>query len=672
MANAYRDYLSEDLKAISKLTDTKEDIPLFIESFGKTEDEDTFLSIPITVDVALTSFDDMKKMVSTLNKNNITNINFRLTGFTNGGMVPTVPTKVDFEKVVGGDSGFTDFLSYASKKGVGVYPEFDFAYMQDTAWFDGFTYDDDAVKTIDDRYITKREYDAVLQTFATTGKICISPSVYSDYFEDFHDSFKDVLGKKKTNVSLSTLGSDLNSDFDEDEPYNREDSKAFTVEMLRQFTSNKTYNKIMVDAGNSYAIPYADVVLNAPLDSSRYLNTSESVPFFGIVYHGYLVFAGKPTNMAGDMQYEKLKIIENGATLYMMLSYDNVEILKEDPYLSKYYAISFEHWQSTLFSQYNKEDGSLISKGIYDELNEALGDVQTSTITYHAYIDCMREFSAAEEANIAAIATANWKANADKLLAKWNKAEVNVNLYNRITDEFNAKLVDLGIEAALESYGYAELIPQLAGLSYVATVNKVVSYLESQVTTLNNSKAAAQQVIDAKQAEIDNPTPETDVAALQAEIDTKNAEIASIDAKLNALPAQIEEIKAKKDQATANDKIVDDKLIRLNAYFPEGTTLASLEAARNEAQAEYVAYSSDATKQAEIDLLKKDYDSNRVINDGSVVYVEYTSDTGVIKYFVINYNDYDVKVENVVINGHVVNATVKPNSYESFYIQPTV
>ena len=701
MANAYRDYLKGN-GSIQKLTDTKEDIPLFIESFGKTEDEDTFLSIPITVDVALTSFDNLKSMVKELNKNNITNINFKLTGFTNGGMIPTVPTKVDFEKVVGGDDGFVEFLEYATKNGVGVYPDFDFAYMMDTAWFDGFSYDDDAVKTIDNRYITKREYDAVLQTFATTGKICISPSVYSDFFEDFHDSMTDILedikdkNNRKTNVSLSTLGSDLNSDFDEDEPYNREDSKAFTVQLLKQFATNKSYNKIMVDAGNAYAIPYASIVLNAPLDSSRFLNTSESIPFFGMVYHSYLVYAGAPTNMAGDMQYEKLKIIENGATLYMMLSYGNVEILKEDEVLSKYYAISFEHWKSMLFSQpiLNENNEVIGTKlGIYDELNALLKDVQNSEITNHKFIDCKRQFSPAEEANLRAIAQANYNAKAATLKAAMDKAVAKVALYDRVTAEFAAKVLTMDdIYAVIAAYADADLdskvesaLKKVTGvatgiyaaelevlLKDEAAIKAVVDYFNKKakdITQTSEYKALMRDINDLSK-QIADAEEGADVSLIQQQLDEKNAALETLKVENGYYDflAQVEKFNAYADTNAKNIANFNDKVARLNAYFGENTTKADLDSAAATTTNACNAYTvNEVGKEEEYAILAADYEDNKIIDDGSVVYVEYTNPvTKQIKWFVLNYNDYKVDVD-VVFGGIAIKGEISANGYITGY-----
>ncbi len=434
MAKAYRDYL-EGKGDITKIATADENIPLYVEVFGITETEESVLSIPVTVKKPLTTFDDLKQMTEELGsaKSPITNINYRLKGFTNGGMVPTVPTKVKFEKAVGGASGFRDFLDYAKEKGIGVYPEFDFAYMEDTAMFDGFSYKRDAIKTIDNRYITKRVYDAVLQSFTKTDKICISPSVYRDFFAKFDKSMTKVIDGRTTGISAGTLGSDLNSDFDEDEPYNREDSKKFTTEMLSQIKDS--YGNVMIDGGNAFAVKYASVILNAPLDSSRFLTASNSIPFFGLVFHGYVDFAGSPTNMAGDIKYETLKILENGATLYMMFSYQNVELLKEDENLSKYYAINYEIWKKTLLSQYS-ETGELEAEGLYDRINNALKDVQTSRIEDHVFLNCTRKLTERELENIKEDAQIRY--NNDIAIHQKNLAHHTARweLYKRIVTEY--------------------------------------------------------------------------------------------------------------------------------------------------------------------------------------------------------------------------------------------
>ena len=95
---------------------------------------------------------------------------------------------------------------------------------------------------------------------------------------------EDLLETKPTGISVSTLGSDLNSDFNEDDPYNREESKEFVRDLLAKMKND--FGKVMVSGGNSFVLPYVDYILDVPLDSSQYLKSSNAIPFVGMVLHG--------------------------------------------------------------------------------------------------------------------------------------------------------------------------------------------------------------------------------------------------------------------------------------------------------------------------------------------------------------------------------------------------
>jgi len=386
MAKAYRDYLTSK-GILTLLDDTKADIPLYIESFGMIQTQTTFLTIPVWADTPLTTFDDVKKMYGSLAENSdysITNVNFRLKGFTSGGMDMTLyPTTVGFEESLGDDDGYESLVTDAKNKGYGIFPDFDFVNISATGLFDGFSQSKWTIKTIDDRYASKREYDATYQSFQRIGAITVSPAYFSTIFEKFAEEFADY---SYVGISVSTLGKDLNSDFDEDEPYNREDNKEYTIELLESLYKNYG-DCLMADGGNSYSWKYVKHLLNVTLDSSRYLRASASVPFLGLVLHGHVNIAGTPTNMEGDTSYEILKIIENGASPYFTLSYQNTQELKEVFY--EYYSVDFQIWLEDLVATYKT-------------LNEALKDVQTSRIDKHEFVTGDRVLTEAEAAYLAA------------------------------------------------------------------------------------------------------------------------------------------------------------------------------------------------------------------------------------------------------------------------------
>ncbi len=371
MATAYRDFLTNKGE-LTKLTNTDEDIPLFIESFGSIKSTDRVLSFPVEVDKPLTTFENIKTMYEELTELGIGNVNFKLTGYANGGLSATVPYKLTWMDVVGGAEGFEDLAKYALEHGFEIYPEFDFAYLNNKQAFDGLNKKKHLVKTIDNRYTSKRTYNAATHSFDNTFALAISPSAYSYFYETFGPNY---LEYGNPSISVSTLGTDLNSDFDEDDPYHREDNKEFTEKLLADL--DRDYENVIINGGNAYAIKYADVILDAALTSSNFSKASESIPFFGFVYHGSKVFTGSATNMEGDIDEAILHAIENGAGMYFILSYQNTSLLKENVETSKYYSVAYEIWKEDVVRYYTT-------------LNEATRDLQESYIIDHEFLEGSR------------------------------------------------------------------------------------------------------------------------------------------------------------------------------------------------------------------------------------------------------------------------------------------
>ncbi|MBE6608611.1 MAG: hypothetical protein E7633_08655 [Ruminococcaceae bacterium] len=370
MADAYRTHLV-NAGIINAITEAADSIPLYLETFGMIEVQEIIMTVPTWVDTPLSTFDDVKTMYELLGESEINNIKIKLTGFTEGGWMYTLaPTTVKFEKVLGGNDGYNDLVAYAEKTDglLEVFPEFDFANINSTKFFDKYSHMSDSLKTVDDRYTGKRAYSSVYQSFQYVGSTCVSPSAYNKMY----DYFSKAMSKfSKGNVSVSTLGSDLSTDFNEDNPLSREDSKEYTKEILSKLDND--FNSVMVSQGNAYTWKYVDHILDIALDGSNYLRSSESVPFLGMVLHGYISFAGSPTNMQGDINYEILKIIENGASPYYILVMQNSSELKEDSFYSDYYSIDFKNWYADIVETY----------GI---INEALHDLQTETIKSHDFV----------------------------------------------------------------------------------------------------------------------------------------------------------------------------------------------------------------------------------------------------------------------------------------------
>ncbi len=420
MATYYRNYLKKD-GTLSDLALAAEDLPLYIEVLGSMTITDKFLTFPIQKAISLTTFDEISVMYNELSKSknhveslisgyeselaaemekpekerddivilnaqkmigvytelltkiqNVTNVNFRLTGFANGGMYFTYPTKVRWERVCGGRSGFkklvADSAEISEKEGYNfsIYPEFDFMYINNTALFDGISYKKTSAKMVDNRYASKQLYNSVRGEYEVLFAMLISSDVLDDLYTKFQKKYSKYDLK---NISVSTLGSDLNSNFDEDNSINRDQSRENIMALLDRMTESDGYD-LMIDQGNIYAVKYASHILNVATDSSHSRYTSYTVPFIGMILHGSVNYTASPLNYAGAVDYEILRSIESGAAPYYILCYANSSYAKEDEALNKYYGIDYSNWYNDILAN-------------YATLNNAIGGLQDYNIVDH-------------------------------------------------------------------------------------------------------------------------------------------------------------------------------------------------------------------------------------------------------------------------------------------------
>lgn len=376
MAKCYREYLT-DKGELNKFkpNQVSKDTKLFLEVFGSIKVEKKIATFPVTVNEALTTFEDIKTIHKELTDLGVGPMNFILTGFANGGLSAKYPTKVKWMNSVGGKKGFEDLLVHAQENGYEVSPNFDFAYSSYIGGRDNINYRDHGGKSLDKRFSIKLTYDPAWQMLAYIGGIVISPNSYDYAYSKFA---KSVERYNIQNVSVATLGSDLNSDFNEDCFTYRTASQRMTVAMLSKLSGKAdgttTSYKLLVEKGNAYSIGYASYITKAPLDSSRVANESEAVPFTGMVLHGSIVFTGEALNMEGDDDYALLKALENGANLYFTIAYDNVEYLKTIWDYSKFYSIRYDLWKDFIVEKYS-------------EYNELMKSKQSSFITEHEILN---------------------------------------------------------------------------------------------------------------------------------------------------------------------------------------------------------------------------------------------------------------------------------------------
>ena len=529
MAAYYKNYLKNN-GTLATLEMVSDNLPLYIEALGAMDITAKILSFPVTKSVPLTSFEDIITMQNELANakdlalakaaeneqlaaatedaelkasytalaneyrefaalaQNITNINVRLTGFANGGVKSTYPTKSRWERACGGSEGYEALLAEADKVSANagmnfsVYADFDFMYINNTAMFDGIRNKGNVSKMIDNRYASMQLYNSSLREFESLFDLVVSSDVLDKFYTKFEKSFSESGSNK---LSVSTLGAALNSNFDEDNYISRESAMSDVDALLSRMTAIDGY-ELMLDAGNVYTLKYATHLLNVATDSSHFRYSSYTVPFTGLVLHSFVSYAGSPLNYSGNVQYEILKSIENGAAPYYILCYQNTANLKEDEELNDYYGVSYQNWYNDIVTT-------------YAVLNDAIGSLQDYEIYDHDIIVCERVIEDSEmQANYVLLqneivellseqlkvlvdeAYASLKEGGEENYAKRLKLNINrdalMNQFSEILNlpvsEFSSEFVS-AVDAIISAYTLEYAGAELEENSFVVSFDKI-------------------------------------------------------------------------------------------------------------------------------------------------------------------------------------------------------
>ena len=371
MAKAYRDYLVDkgDLKPLSG----DGDIPLFIETLGTIKTAENAFGFPYVGTTPLNTFDDIKAIIDELNEENIKNIKFRLNGWVNGGIRGAVPIKLKIEKKMGGKKGFQDLIDYARDKGAGIFPDMDYSLVFYWYPFDGTVRKKDNARYMDQMYAREKKYSFLFGELGgpmSAPEALISPDRMDQMYTK---AMKEYEKYNVGGISVRSLARELHSNHYKKSLVNRMDAKNYVTDLFDRMYED--HGNLMAEEANAYSFKYLDSILAADLEGSRFTNQSEDVPFYAMVTHGFINIAGDPINMAGDYKFELLKSLENGASPYFILAYQNANRLKEawEWDLNSYYSVDYHMWKEMMIDTYNI-------------LNEALKPVKDKPITDHEFL----------------------------------------------------------------------------------------------------------------------------------------------------------------------------------------------------------------------------------------------------------------------------------------------
>ncbi len=364
MAKAYR----KSLLPSAKTTGVK-NTPLAVEIVGAIEKIQQVAGMPKVKPYKLTSYKETAQIINEIDELGIKDVNYKLSGFINGGIRQEIMNKVKFISVLGGKSDFKKMIKDTENASAKLYLDGSVQTAYRSGLFDGFVKSKDAARFVSDELCKLYEYSLVWY-----GKDEERDTYYllnSALREKGSEKFIKLASKLNLDgISYRDNGYLLSSDFNDRRLSTRASEAAKQLEQIKNASDSGL--GVMINGGNDYAVNNSDFITNIALHGNQYAIIDAFVPFYEIALHGFVNYAGTPINLA----YEKDQLILESAEVAagLQFSFMNADSDKlQETYYTEYYSSCFDSWKNKF-------------KDIYNDYNSKMAPVMNSPISGHEYV----------------------------------------------------------------------------------------------------------------------------------------------------------------------------------------------------------------------------------------------------------------------------------------------
>lgn len=352
MAQSYREYLVAHEILTKRIKD--EGTVMYLDYTGYTTDDASFFGIPYDEEIPLSTMEDILEYVERLHDEGIDAFSVRLKDYTGGGTNNGLVDEFDIEKIVGNGKQVKQLAEMLHSKNQTFYLDHPLGRVYKDTMFDAFNRLDHGSRRVNKMVITRGDFDIVLDRLGKRHNdyYLLSPKYYQNVVETFVNSLESELGNtKQLGYSWSLFGRTLSADYNMGETITRGQAVTMAQNAL---ASVEDFQSMMTDGGNMYVLPYADTIVNLPMSGSDFGTVTEAIPFYQMVVHGYVNYAGAALNTVSDSSTEFLKSIEGGASLYYSCMTEDYKKIKDLSYRQKLYPVSMELCYDNIVAQYQE------------------------------------------------------------------------------------------------------------------------------------------------------------------------------------------------------------------------------------------------------------------------------------------------------------------------------
>ncbi len=314
MANVYRDYLIEEA-GLKKVDTTQKSVAL--KYVGGVVQPDFFLGLPTTKLFPLTTMEQAQVMTESFAETMGSDFYVDLVGFGSSGIdIGQYGGGFTVAKEMGGKNALANFSDSMAQLGLDWYMDFDLIGFKKSS--NGYSSANNGVRWMDGQTAYFTGFESVRLSRDDSDRYYILAR------KDLIGAADKLISKaaelKLKGLSLGSVSNTIYSDFDSADTIMCNGIQKDVATILDNV--DKAGYAHLANAANDYAVVGSDTVIDAPLYSSNYDIADKDVPFYQMVYRGYIPMNSVSVNLCADESDALLRCISAGIAPSYTLTYN--------------------------------------------------------------------------------------------------------------------------------------------------------------------------------------------------------------------------------------------------------------------------------------------------------------------------------------------------------------
>lgn len=337
MAARYREYLVNE-KGMEKTDSVRKAVHL--NFLGEIMVQKTFLGVPYKTVEPLTSFEELTKIAKSLHDDSVNDFDVSMNYVAKGGTKSKIPTKLTIDSALGGKKGYLKAKDELENTGSDLF----LIYDPINIWKFGNGFSSmQAARNATRSSAIQYQYKLTNGSKDTSKPYAylVTPTKVPEIVSKLTNSAEKA---GVSNLGLTMLGQVMYADYRKDNVSMNETGELFESALQ---SADTNLGRVMLDDANAYGFPYADSIINVPVNSSKYDVEDEAIPFYQMVVNGYANIYGEPVNASGNIRDELLRMAAFGVSPSFQLMNKSPEAIK-DTYYRQYYATYWGDWKTVV------------------------------------------------------------------------------------------------------------------------------------------------------------------------------------------------------------------------------------------------------------------------------------------------------------------------------------